>query len=89
MIVRWLDSAVDDMERIDAWLSSLEYANPQGVRGKIYDTVAKLERLGDIGRPWRKGSRAVAVRNAPYVIVFRVFDDHLAIVSVLHQAGIR
>jgi plasmid stabilization system protein ParE len=89
MIVRWLSAAIDDLESIDVWLSSLEFGDPQAVREKIHATVAKLERLGDIGRPWKKGSRALSVQNAPYVIVFRDMGDHIAIISVLHQARIR
>jgi plasmid stabilization system protein ParE len=48
----WRDAAVDDLERIDAWLSSLEHANPAKVRARhIGAAIDLLDSLGDIGRP--------------------------------------
>lgn len=46
-----------------------------------------MERLGDIGRPSRvPGVRELSVRNAPYVIVYRVDGEAIDILAVYHTA---
>ena len=75
------------MERIDAWLSRIENADPLKTRRRIDAAVEALERLGDIGRPSKiAGLREISVRNAPYVIVYRVQDDLIEIAAVFHTS---
>lgn len=47
-----------------------------------------MRRLGDIGRPSRvEGLRELSVRNAPYVVVYRIIDDDAAdVLAVYHKA---
>lgn len=87
MLVVWRDSAIDDLERIDSWLSSIESADPSTVRQRIGATARTLERLGDIGRPGRvAGTRELPVRKAPYVIIYQVKLDTIEVVGVFHMA---
>ena len=81
----WREAAVADLERIDTWLSQFENANPVTVRRRIVATADRLERLGDIGRPSKvEGLREVSVRNAPYVVVYRVTGEAVEVVAVYH-----
>jgi plasmid stabilization system protein ParE len=85
--VVWRDEALDDLERIDAWLSTHEHAQPATVRTRISGAIGLLERLGDIGRPGqREGTRELSVRLAPYVIVYLVSGQEIEIVAVYHTA---
>lgn len=87
MATRWRDAAISDLERIDTWLSSIEGADPDKVRERIGLAIATLERLGDIGRPGRrKGTREISVRNAPYVVVYRMIRRDIDILAVYHAA---
>ena len=46
-----------------------------------------MTRLGDIGRPGIEPSlRELSVKNAPYIIVYRVTDDLIEILAVYHAA---
>jgi toxin ParE1/3/4 len=46
-----------------------------------------MQRLGDIGRPSRvEGVRELSVRNAPYIIIYRVDGDVIEILAVYHAA---
>jgi len=81
------ESAVDDLDRIDAWLSTIEDARPDQVRARIGAAITSLERLGDIGRPSLiEGLRELSVRTAPYVIVYAADGDVIEIVAVFHTA---
>lgn len=85
--VKWRRKALGDLGRIDAWLSGIEGANPEKVRGRIGAAVASLARLGDIGRPSKvEGWRELSVRKAPYVIAYRVRAGLLEILAVYHTA---
>jgi plasmid stabilization system protein ParE len=83
----WREKAVADLERIDAWLSHFEGANPAAVRRRILDAANRLERLGDIGRPNKiKGFRELSVRSAPYIIVYKRLPAAIEILAIYHTA---
>ena len=87
MNVIWRDEALDDLERIDAWLNTLDHANPGQTRARIGDSLSLLETLGDIGRPGtRDGTRELPVRKAPYVVVYAVQGDVIEVLAVYHMA---
>lgn len=87
MRVVWREDALADLERIDAWLSQFESSNPAVVRRRIDAAAAKLEHLGDIGRPSKvDGLRELSVRSAPYIVAYRVSTDVIEIVAVFHTA---
>ena len=87
MEVVWLEKAVADLEQIDAWLSRIENANPATVRKRIRRAIDSLTRLGDIGRPSRtEGFRELSVRNAPYVIAYRVREGRIEVSAIFHMA---
>jgi toxin ParE1/3/4 len=85
--LQWRKQALADLDRIHAWLSTLESAFPDRTILRIRTAAAGLGRLGDIGRPSRvRGIRELSVRNAPYVIVYRTDADVVDIVAVYHNA---
>lgn len=46
-----------------------------------------MKRLGDIGRPSiEPGVRELSVRNAPYVIVYRLNGDTIDVLAIYHTA---
>jgi plasmid stabilization system protein ParE len=90
MAVRWRDKAINDLERIDLWLSSIEGADPDRVRARIWATLTRLDRRGDFGRPSKqKGMREVSVRGAPYVIFYRMNGADIDVHAVRHARQIR
>ena len=83
----WREAAVDDLERIDAWLAAFQHGEPATIRARIGSAVDLLERLGDIGRPGQlKGTRELSVRLAPYVIVYLADGSEIEIVAIYHTA---
>lgn len=87
MAVVWLDSALDDLEEIDAWLATLENSIPGLARRRIGEAVQLLERLGDIGRPGvEAGTRELSVRSAPYLVVYRLDGSDIEVLAVYHTS---
>ena len=87
MTIVWRDEGLDDLERIDAWLNTIEGANPEKVRARIGASIEVLDTLGDIGRPGpRPGTRALSVAKAPYVIVYRVDQGVNDILALYYTA---
>jgi plasmid stabilization system protein ParE len=85
--VKWGQTARRQLKDFKIWLSTIEGANPKRTIARIKFSGESLERLGDIGRPSRfDGFRELSVRGAPYVIVFKVRNDHFLIVAVFHTA---
>lgn len=86
MRLRWRKRALDDLERIHAWLSTLDGADPDRAILRIQQTANRLT-AHDIGRPGlRDGTREVSVSGGPYVIVFRIADHDIDVLAVYHTA---
>jgi plasmid stabilization system protein ParE len=85
--VVWRKQALTDLQAIHAWLGKFENADPDRAVRRIRAAAEGLARLGDIGRPSRvPGLRELSVRNAPYVIAYRVEDAAIDILAVYHTA---
>ena len=85
--LQWRVRALDDLERIHTWLSTLENAEPDRAILRIRAAAESLLRLGDIGRPSRIESlRELSVRGAPYVIAYRMSEKEIDVLAVYHTA---
>lgn len=85
--VRWRVKALQDLHGFHEWLSTVENSKPGRTVARIRAAARSMKRLGDIGRPSREaGIRELSVRNAPYVIVYRVEGDEIDILAVYHTA---
>jgi plasmid stabilization system protein ParE len=85
--VRWRAKALADLQAFYDWLRTVENAKPKQTIARIRAAARSMQRLGDIGRPSRIESvRELSVRNAPYVIVYRVDGEVIDIFAVYHTA---
>ncbi len=86
--VRWRARALADLQGFHDWLRTIEGAKPDQTIRRIRAAAESMRRLGDIGRPSTvEGLRELSVRNAPYVVVYRVIDDDAAdVLAVYHTA---
>ena len=85
--VRWRVRALDDLRGYYEWLKTIEGAKPKRTVARIRAAAESMKRLGDIGRPGvEPGLRELSVRNAPYVVVYRVEGEEIDILAVYHTA---
>lgn len=83
----WRWKALEDLRAFHDWLATQEGAKPKETIARIRKAAESMARLGDIGRPsLEDGVRELSVRNAPYVIVYRVVGETIDILAVYHTA---
>ncbi len=87
MPVRWTSPAAEALERIADYIAQ---DNPQAahrVVNTIYDRAQELEDFPFLGRVGRiEGTRELPVSGIPYLVIYRIVDDTVEIVSVFHTS---
>jgi addiction module RelE/StbE family toxin len=87
MRIRWLDLAVDDLEKIADYISQ---DNPEAARrvvSRLWTAVKSLAEQPKMGRPGRVyGTRELVVSDTPFVVPYRVVGSEIHILRVLHGA---
>lgn len=89
MKTSWTELAVRDLDRIEHYIGQ---DNPQAAVDVVLNIIKTVETLlsaqPNLGRPGRvHGTREIVVSDYPsYIIVYRVIDNKLEIIRVLHAA---
>jgi toxin ParE1/3/4 len=87
MLVRWSPEAYDDFARI---VQHIRRENPTAAlraANTIYERVAQLKTFPHRGRPGRvDGTRELVLSTLPFVVVYRVLENAVEVVRVLHGA---
>jgi toxin ParE1/3/4 len=88
MRIDWSPHAVSDLEAISEYIEqdrSLETANR--VTRAIYNSIQGLRTMPNRGRHGRmESTRELVVSNLPYIVVYRILDQRLLILNILHGA---
>jgi len=88
MRVRWTDPAVVDLTRICDYIT--EHGRPVTARRvalKIIESIGTLSKFPERGRPGRKvGTRELLFEGLPYLAIYRVRDDVIEVIRILHGA---
>lgn len=84
--VRWLKLALEDMETLLAWLEKEEdKETANAVAQRIWDEANGLCVLPSRGRPGRvPNTRELQVPKTSHFLVYRVRDDAVEIMRVIH-----
>lgn len=87
MKVRWSPEAAADFAAIVEYIRKQNPSAAERVARTIYEGVASLASFPLQGRSGRtKGTRELVFSPLPYVAVYRVKDEAVEIVRVLHGA---
>ena len=88
MLVRWTKPAANDLTHIADYTQ--EHFGPGQARRAalaIYEAADSLVTLPGRGRLGRKpNTRELIVSGLPFLIIYRIHDDSLEIIRVLHGA---
>jgi toxin ParE1/3/4 len=88
MRIDWSPHAVLDLKSISEYIEhdrSLETANQ--VTRAIYDAIQSLRPMPHRGRLGRiESTRELVLSSLPYIVVYRVFDERLLILNIVHGA---
>lgn len=87
MRVRYLDQAVRDLIRIEAYLREHSPRGAARVGARIRKRANDLSQFPDQGTPSRRhGLRQLYVTKTPYILIYRVRDDEVHIITIVHAS---
>jgi toxin ParE1/3/4 len=88
MQVRWSALAVDDLERICAWIDRDSPDAARRVAKTIYEGCAQLRAYPTLGRNSRRmsGRRELAFPPLPYIAIYQIKEDAVEISRIFHGA---
>ncbi len=88
MRIRWTDPALDDLTHIcDHSNSNFGPTRGRRTAFQIYEAVDTLADFPNIGRFGRKpGTSELVIRGLPFLVVYRLKDEFVQIVRILHGA---
>ncbi len=87
MQLRWSEEAADDLERITNYLFEHTPPHARELLRAIYHAPAALLQFPYRGRPGRKeGTRELVLSPLPYIVVYRISNDAIHILRILHGA---
>jgi toxin ParE1/3/4 len=87
MEIRWSPEAVLDFTAIVQYIRQDNSSAALRVARAIYDAVAQLNTFPNRGRPGRiNGTRELPLPRLPFVVVYRVRENTVEIVRLLHGA---
>lgn len=87
MLLEWTVFALNDRTAI---FDYIEEENPRAaimIDERIEAEVERLAKFPEIGRPGRvEGTRELVIAGTPYIAAYRIQDDFVLILRVLHGA---
>jgi toxin ParE1/3/4 len=83
----WYPLALDDLEDLRAYIEADDPGSAAVVAHRILDAVAALAEFPKRGRPGCvPGTRELVVPRTPYIVAYRLRDEVIEILRVLHGA---
>ncbi len=87
MPVVWYRAAVLDLVLVRGFISQDNPAAARHVVKTIQDAIRRLQKQPSIGRPGRvPGTRELVIDRTPYILPYRVRDQRIEVLRVLHAS---
>ena len=87
MEIIWRRTALNDLEGIRRYIAQENPAAGARIRATIRNAGEQLGNHPHLGRPGRVGeTRELVVHGTPFIVVYRVLDNRLRILAVIHGA---
>ena len=85
MIVKWSSSALSELEEVYDYI---DFRNPKSalrIKISIVDTGTQLGHFPEMGQAVdREGLRRQIIQGLPYILIYRVTDSAVEIISIVH-----
>jgi len=87
MRIIWSDQALSDLERIHTYIKQFNPYAASALAKRIADSIKTLADFPYKGRQGRVfGTRELVITNTCYNAVFRITDNTVEILTIIHQA---
>jgi toxin ParE1/3/4 len=83
----WRPAAARDYASLREYFEAHAPASAEAVANRIFAAIDSLTRFPRRGRPGDlEGTRELVVARTPYIVVYRIDDDEIVILRVIHGA---
>ena len=87
MKLRFSEPAIQSLTAIRDYIAKDSPASAARVASAILESALRLKQFPQSGRPGRlKGTRELVVPGLPYIIPYRIVNDVILILSVIHTS---
>lgn len=87
MKIRWTAIAARDLESTHEYVSEDSPTRADALVDRILSGIEVFERYPQFGRKGRvEGTRELVIAGTPFVVVYRVRQEQIEILSILHAA---
>jgi toxin ParE1/3/4 len=87
MIIKWLDDAIYDLQALRQYIAQDKPSAANRLAKRILNAVNLLPNQPSLGRPGRVlGTRELIVSSTPYIVPYRIKNNFIEILRVLHVA---
>jgi len=87
MRIRWQDDAINDLIQVRRFITMDNPSAAARVADRIRSAVPELAEQPGMGRPGRiPGTRERVLVDVPYIIAYRVEENSVVILRVLHTS---
>ena len=87
MVLEWSAFAIADRDAIFDYIEADSPRAAASVDDRIRACVDNLKRFPEMGRPGRiEGTRELVISRTPYIAAYRIADDTVRILRLLHGA---
>jgi toxin ParE1/3/4 len=85
MIVVWLPRALRRVEQAVRYIEHDKPVAAEEIARRIFECAQRLARFPEMGRAGRlPDTRELVVPNTPFILVYRVREDRVEILTLLH-----
>lgn len=87
MEIIWRRAALNDLEALREFIAQDNPRAAARVRVTILAAVERLATYPNLGRAGRvEGTRELIVADTPYIVAYRVMENQIRILSILHAS---
>jgi toxin ParE1/3/4 len=86
MRIVWAAEARRQIHEIWHYIAVDNFGAANRIFTRLVATVEKLAHYPYLGRPGREASRELPVAGTPFIVIYRVENEEIRIVAVLHGA---
>ncbi|MCR6644081.1 MAG: type II toxin-antitoxin system RelE/ParE family toxin [Terricaulis sp.] len=84
MVITWSPRATREFRAIVSYLEKRSRAGASRVTSRILKRVDDLLLIPEQGAPVGRGTRRLEVTRTPYLVFYRVMDDEIVLIGIVH-----
>lgn len=85
--IRWTMQAANDLESVHEFITESSLHSANELVDRILADIDNLERFPQLGRTGRvEATRELVITGTPFIVVYRLLQDEVEILGVLHGA---